>query len=119
MQASVVLTILSSYQHMGMADLSCTQGCTCLPKTANGHTPKKHSVPRIIKLPVSQHEACRVRLAISEATDSGGHKFKVVGVGVEGLVVYTAAAKVQQQGEVGGAQGGRDTEGSGGRGGEG
>jgi hypothetical protein len=52
----------------------------------NGHTTAKHSVPSIAKLLVSQHRHCRVRVTIAQETDSGEHKFKLMGAGSEVLL---------------------------------
>jgi hypothetical protein len=68
---------------MGKAVLSCTAGCTCEPLLVNGHSHVQHSIPRVVKLPVSQHRHCRVRVTIVEETDSGEHKFKLTGMGAE------------------------------------
>jgi hypothetical protein len=83
----VALSHLESYQHMGKANLTCTAGCACKPLLLNGHTHHRHSIPRNVKVAVSQHRACRVRITIVNETETGEHKFKLLGVGAELEVV--------------------------------
>lgn len=84
----VVVSYLASYQHQGKASLSCTGGCTCQEAVLNGHITQHYSVPAVAKVQASASAHCRVRLTILRETDSGEHKFKVLGAGVEGVATY-------------------------------
>ena len=43
----ISLTVLSSYQHMGRAEVTCISGCRCDNKTIDCHVPNhRHSIPK-------------------------------------------------------------------------
>ena len=83
---------LKSWEGMGRVRGSCEEssGCTCMPRTWDGHTDKRVSQTTISKLVITHkklssegtrsHNAtcpCIVRLTVLADTSSQGHKFKV------------------------------------------
>ena len=82
--ALVKIFYLTSYERMGMARVSCEDGCTCRPRTLDGHTVRHESVVNVAHMGVSQSENCTLRVEIvAETRDpNGGHKFKLFQINV-------------------------------------
>ena len=81
--SSLVLLYLTSYEHMGIAQLSCVSGCTCLEVSVDAHKDKeKISVIHLLKHDVSSSPACVISLKTLSTTSSGGHRWKLVQVAV-------------------------------------
>jgi hypothetical protein len=79
---AVALTVrfLTSYEHMGAAELSCMQpSCSCAPLMLQGHVATRVSVEQTATTNVTQAEACMLRLAVLPDTLSGEHKVKLLG----------------------------------------
>ncbi|KAG2431193.1 hypothetical protein HXX76_009721 [Chlamydomonas incerta] len=76
----VFFFVLRSYQHMGMAAISCVSGCTCHPLTVDGNNDRRASQLHLIPLSVSQAAACDIAIEVLNTTHSGEHKMKVAGV---------------------------------------
>ena len=45
MPMTVGVGMLKSYQHMGVAEVACTQGCSCEPQAFDLHQEEKVSSP--------------------------------------------------------------------------
>ncbi|EFN53595.1 expressed protein [Chlorella variabilis] len=82
---------LKSYEHMGWWEMTCVEGCACDPLTRNGHhvTPEKQSQLFHAMALVSASDTCRLRFTVLDETESGEHKFKLLG-----LVISEAADMV-------------------------
>jgi hypothetical protein len=74
---------------MGSVAAECSHGCSCRRKVWNGHAAGTTSTAQVsYGLPVSRTGGappstacpCTIRLSVLNATESGGHKFKLVGV---------------------------------------
>ena len=90
---------LSSYEHMGYTTWSCSGACSCRGFTLNGNSLSRVSltqlsppvwvVPRNASFdePHGRALRCRLQARVTPQTDSGEHKFKVVG-----LVLQTVQA---------------------------
>ena len=87
--APVSLTVqyLTSYEHMGIATLACVHRCVCEPQVLNGtHAGVvKVSTDASTTFNVTQSRHCAVELTVANATDSGEHKVKFLGITVETL----------------------------------
>ena len=100
-QQSIGLTYLTSWKHMGIANMSCVQGCRCEDSIIEGHDKVvEHSIPRIKEVhffPATNQKhfngsdstagnitnaTCVIRVKITNATSSGEHKFKVIQLSV-------------------------------------
>ena len=85
--APVSLTVqyLSSYEHMGTVMLACVHRCECEPQMLDGaHSGAvKVSVDASTTFNVTQSRHCAVELTVSNATASGEHKAKFLGITVE------------------------------------
>lgn len=79
---------LKSYEGMGQVRGECVKesGCSCKPRTWDGHTPRRVSQSTMSKLKSIVHHRrlhsgsgcqCVVRLTVLSDTSSAGHKFKV------------------------------------------
>ena len=119
-QPYVALEYLVSYEHMGMANVSCgapgrratqaprsgvaagrggngaasshPEGCTCLTSTLNAHRPAQHtSEPLTHVLHVSAAAECVVRVTVLGSSTSREHRFKLIGLRVGELVTSDAA----------------------------
>ena len=75
---------LTTYERMGMARVTCEDGCRCSPRILDGHTVMHESVVNVARLGVSQSENCTLRVEVMEETrdPKGGHKFKIVQINV-------------------------------------
>jgi len=80
----VGIVMLQSYEHMGTVRLTCVAGCSCSPVEVDCHWEKRGSTETLHFLSdVTPHTECRVRVEVLEATSSGEHKAKIVGVVIE------------------------------------
>lgn len=94
------LVYLISYEHMGKALVTCSEGCACSGAAPiNAHTKVHHSVTanQIISLwrnvaPEGSHQMCQIQIKVVKETDSGEHKFKLVTVVLQKHVRLNAAA---------------------------
>ncbi|GLI65991.1 hypothetical protein VaNZ11_009684 [Volvox africanus] len=76
----VYLHHLRSYEHMGIAAISCISGCSCPAVEVNAHITEKVSQLYMARLVISQSKDCIVEVKVSSSTSSGEHKFKVSGL---------------------------------------
>lgn len=75
----VHLTYLSSYQHMGVANVQCTTSCKCNETQIDAASSEKVSLNKVAVLAVTQSRTCYLKLTLL----SGG-KWKLVNVLVTG-----------------------------------
>ena len=107
----ISLTILSSYEHMGQAEVTCISGCSCDNSTIDGHVPDhKHSVPKqhdfhlFQQQPISlsgtgtnnsssskNNSRCVIQLKVLQDSGSGEHKVKVLQLAIKTMVNVSAA----------------------------
>ncbi|KAL4856571.1 Acetylglutamate kinase [Chlorella vulgaris] len=80
--ASVAAAIvyLSSYEHMGQAQVSCVEGSTRQSKTLNGHMTGLGTQQSIMLVELSLAARCRLRVMVLPDTSSGEHKAKITGI---------------------------------------
>ena len=87
-EARVQLSLqhLSSFERMGMAQVSCVGKCVCAPAQLDGHStdPEHVSIEKELVLSVTQTRHCLVRLEVLAETRSGEHKVKLLGYTVIG-----------------------------------
>jgi hypothetical protein len=106
----LVVVHLKSYQHMGIAALSCHGACTCEPRAIDAHNTERVSLetlaPPLTVCPAATadgapsrrgkahgghvgghvdghspaHPHCHVRVAVVNESRSGEHKFKITGL---------------------------------------
>lgn len=81
----VYIGYLKSYEHMGMARLSCTAGCSCEPKSVDAHNALKRSTVHLVVLNVSQAPECVISVTVQSETQSGENKFKISAVMMAGI----------------------------------
>ena len=84
----IILSFLSSYEQMGLAQVSCISGCKCQQSTYDGHvTEFRHSIPKdhsIIGLSLTQgYSRCLIQLEVLSDTHSQSHKVKLLQVAVK------------------------------------
>jgi len=79
-QVMLTLRYLISYQRMGTALLTCKAGCSCAPVTLQGHAVGGVSIEAASTIRLTGASVCTLRLVVQNATLSGEHKFKVLGV---------------------------------------
>ncbi|GAX79370.1 hypothetical protein CEUSTIGMA_g6812.t1 [Chlamydomonas eustigma] len=81
------LTYLSSFEHMGMANVTCMSGCSCIPAVLDGHAPDHRiPVPRLIATRITSSVAddhCVVQVLVLGSSSSGEHKVKVTQLSVK------------------------------------
>ena len=104
----ITLFFLSSYEHMGQAEVACVSGCRCDASTIDGHEPDhQHSIPKQHDFRLSrQHPGsgggnsssdsagdsrCIVKVKVLQESRSGEHKVKVMQLAVKTMVNVTAA----------------------------
>jgi len=86
---------LQSYRHMGAVQAGCIEGCTCAVRTWDAHITRRVSqsvLGKLKRVRVQEERAgdacpCVIRLKVLDATESGEHKFKLVGV-LTGFYAY-------------------------------
>ncbi|EFJ52999.1 hypothetical protein VOLCADRAFT_85815 [Volvox carteri f. nagariensis] len=71
---------LRSYEHMGVAEVSCISGCSCDPTEVDALIQEEVSQVYLVGLVVSQSTECVIEVLVLNRTSSGEHKFKVSGV---------------------------------------
>ena len=79
----VNLAMLSSYEHMGRASISCVFGCTCNPVVLDFAIKDHFSPVRLFPFSVSKHNDCHVNITVLNETSSEGHKVKLLGFTIE------------------------------------
>jgi len=88
---------LRSYEHMGMANMACADGCECESVTVDAHYGRmrtsEHFSSTLKLLPISgsrgQQQSllpaqCKIVVTVLNSTTSGEHKFKLTGLTVGG-----------------------------------
>jgi hypothetical protein len=91
-RATVALSYLVSYEHMGIVTCNCEGACECDAQRIDAHRPsnnatrsdsifESHNVP-VQTRPQTSARECVVRCTVSAETSSGGHKFKLRQVSV-------------------------------------
>ncbi|KAL4853770.1 Cell cycle and apoptosis regulator protein 2 [Chlorella vulgaris] len=90
---SVAVAFLKSYQHMGWFEVVCEGGCSCEPLKRSGHLQQEFNVSQLHlgHMFVTVSEACKLRMTVLNETESGEHKFKLIG-----LIVSEAAGMMLQ-----------------------
>ena len=84
-QPYISLEYLASYEHMGMAEVSCVGGCSCTPRqplVLDAAWRQNTSEPRSALLGVSAAKECLLRVRVRNETRSGEHRFKLIGLRV-------------------------------------
>ncbi|GIL63834.1 hypothetical protein Vafri_17825 [Volvox africanus] len=76
----VYLHHLRSYEHMGMASISCVSGCSCQEVAVDALIQDRVSQVYLAGLTATQSPDCIIQVKVLEQTNSGEHKFKVSGV---------------------------------------
>ncbi|KAL4448549.1 hypothetical protein ABPG75_005768 [Micractinium tetrahymenae] len=119
--ASVYIIYLRSYEHMGTALVTCVAGCRCAPTIIDGTWQTPASLQQMHKFYVTQHEDCRVRVAVRQepgATPQEGHKVSLMGLIVSHFPVRLAPKEegvetfLEEQAVVGSKEEGSQEEGS-------
>ncbi len=89
--SSLIVLFLTSYEHMGQAELRCTKNCACEGGKMDGHrgTEQRISVAHPQTFPVTQHDQCVLELSVLPETNSGEHKFKMIMLSV--LITTTSS----------------------------
>ena len=80
LNATLVVSFLTSYEHMGAAALTCVVGCACDGAALQGHVAERVSVEHSVALNVTQARECVLRLDVLPDTLSGEHKVKLITV---------------------------------------
>lgn len=76
--ATLKAVFLRSYEHMGIAQLTCLSGCACDGVELQGHGTEHVSVEDSASMNVTQAHECVLRLAVQPETRSGEHKVKLI-----------------------------------------
>lgn len=86
MTSSILLRYLTSYEHMGEAEVRCVDGCACQPVVLQAHAAGAGvSMDATAVVDVTHFEVgrvCVLVLTVLETTLSGEHKFKLTGIEV-------------------------------------
>ncbi|GAX84039.1 hypothetical protein CEUSTIGMA_g11463.t1 [Chlamydomonas eustigma] len=95
------ITFLKSYEHMGVAEVSCMSGCKCANYTYDGHEPlHHHSIPFTVDTPgalLPHALKCIVQVMVSSSTLSGEYKVKVTQASLKTwLNISSSSAPVAQ-----------------------
>jgi hypothetical protein len=81
--ATLALSYLQSWEHMGRAAVTCVSGCKCEEAVIDAHDASDRvSIPRVHELLVTAHTRCVFRVRTLFETSSGEHKFKVIQINV-------------------------------------
>lgn len=69
-----------SYEHMGVAEISCFSGCECkgVPSVDGHDASSRVSVTKLLEFPATQSRDCILRVVVLPQTSSGQNKFKVI-----------------------------------------
>ena len=85
-KVSIQVMYLSSYEHMGVVEVTCAAGCTCPVTRIDAHSADKAAgspmVERLIR-DVSQSLDCLLRIENKPESSSGEHKFKIFEIKVK------------------------------------
>ncbi|PRW59533.1 hypothetical protein C2E21_1609 [Chlorella sorokiniana] len=94
---AVAVAHLTSYAHMGQANVTCITGCTCPDVTIEGHQPEHHSQTVLTNVDVSTAEVCRMRVSVLPTSTSpdGEHKVKLSGVVLSEVAGWTITDVVE------------------------
>lgn len=77
----LMLIYLRSYEHMGTASVACVSGCACNTTTLDGHNSQSHnSVNEFHVWHATQSSDCVIGVEVLNATQSGQHKVKLLGL---------------------------------------
>ncbi|KAI3428291.1 hypothetical protein D9Q98_006670 [Chlorella vulgaris] len=102
--ATLHLGYLRSYERMGLAQATCTQGCSCEPSYIDGLWADRTSLTQMHSIKVSQHPTCRIRITIVARTadtpgglnlHGAGRKFQISSVMVAHVPVTVSATNEQ------------------------
>eukprot|EP00798_Chlamydomonas_sp_ICE-L_P030737 gene30737-35773_t len=82
------LIYLHSWQNLGIAELSCSDGCSCPTTFINGlnkDTTIKGTVPALHRFDLEKQDPdqspdCIIKITVMKETDSESNKFKVIGI---------------------------------------
>ena len=82
------LVYLQSYEHMGVARVSCVDGCACESTEVDAHVPGGkfsvfkaktfHATRRALPPSAAAQCGCKVEVTILPRSGSGEHKFKIL-----------------------------------------
>ena len=113
----ISLSVLSSYEHMGQAEVTCVLGCRCDKSQIDGHiTNHRHSIPKRHEFRLFQQHhpgsltgegggsrgggnsssnstyssRCVIQLKVLQASRSGEHKVKVMQLAIKKMVNASA-----------------------------
>ena len=104
----ISLFFLSSYEHMGQAEVACISGCMCDASVIDGHVPDhKHSIPMLHEFRLFQQHRdsgsggnqskntagdsrCIVKVTVLQGSSSGEHKVKVMQLAIKTIVSVSA-----------------------------
>ncbi|KAG2491369.1 hypothetical protein HYH03_010367 [Edaphochlamys debaryana] len=87
-QVETLYTYTKSYDGWGIAQFSCIANCVCESRDVDAHVGAdgaKTSLTHVVKIRVSQHERCVIRMEVLQRTSSSGHKFKLASMMVRAL----------------------------------
>lgn len=70
-------------EHMGRGAVRCESGCECEGAALEGHSVAHASQEGVAVLHVTQALLCHLRFEVEDATLSGDHKVKLLGITVE------------------------------------
>ena len=74
----VQVRYLTSYERMGIAEVTCKGGCSCNKSLLDGHIEQRWSVPDGKEFSVTQAKDCILR--IDARAGKGGSKVKILSV---------------------------------------
>ena len=105
----VSMSLLSSYEHMGQAEVACISGCRCDTSRIDGHVPDhKHSIPKLHAFRLFQYHPgsnghsdnsssstgssrCVIQVKVLQESGSGEHKVKVMQLAIMTMVNVSSA----------------------------
>eukprot|EP00887_Chlorella_sp_A99_P007996 scaffold12.g7996.t1 len=88
-KTQAVLGYLASYERMGRARVECVANCSCEASTIDALWEQRVSLFQMHAMQVTQHEACRLRVTVLNATSDPGGGTRVK---LSGLIVLPAGA---------------------------
>ena len=101
-EMSLWVAYLYSYEHMGIADVSCSGSCSCATEIDAHNTQQRVSTTGMKRLPVrfggngtTAGAPCELAIRIKNATTSGERKFKVMGLLIGESMAETVKAQRQ------------------------
>ena len=78
--ALVEIRYLTSYERMGKAQVTCSEGCDCEGGVIDGMSQQHFSLPGSRTFDVTQSKECVLRLEVIKG--EGGEKFKILSLSV-------------------------------------